>query len=297
MQQIVVGFDGSPASAAALRWAADAAGREGVRLLIACGRDAGAARTTARDGLLREARLLARQWGSAFDTAVLACDDEPAELLVELSRTAGLLVVGRHLCSAPGRPDFVTADQLVDVTLPVAAHARCGVVVVPGSWRQSATGARPVALGLSPSPSGRAAARFAFRAAELQRRPVVAVRAVTRLDRTPTPDLDEPRPDPLAERFQQLLDAMLRECRLRHPDVEVHSVRPADPVATALAEIAARSDLLVVGARHTDEHQFSRLGPSTADLLRTASCPVAILGAGAEQASQPPEREAAGTRR
>lgn len=293
MQQVVVGFDGSPASVAALRWAADTAGRDGVRLLIACGRHDTSTAPRERDQLLREARLLARQWGSAFDTAVLACDDEPTELLVELSHSARLLVVGRHLCSAPGRPDFVTADQLDDITLPVAAHARCGVVVVPGSWQHDAGSRRPVALGLSPSPSGQAAARFAFRMAELHQRPVVAVRALTRLDRTPAADADDAQPDPLAERFDDLLDGMLRQCQLHHPGVEVHSARPSEPVSAALAEIAGRSDLLVVGARHTDEHAFSRLGPATADLLRTATCPVAIVGSGSENASETVYRQPA----
>jgi len=280
-RQIVVGVDGSPAAERALVWAGDAASRDDTQLLIAHGGDvlpkAELALDDGRDysrDLLRDAVATAIDVGGTCNVSTVLRQQSPAELLLELSDDARMVVVGTH---GAGR---IVGALLGSVAYRVAAHARCPVVVVPDGWRAPATGeARAVAVGVSGSVSGADALEFAFDEAERAGVPLVAVRSWTGLDSTRRDvELVTNGNDRLRHDQQDMLAGIVEAARARHPTVEVVTELSSEAVYDALLAAATRADLLVLGCRHADDHMFSRLGPIASRLLHTSPCPVAVVG-------------------
>jgi nucleotide-binding universal stress UspA family protein len=280
-RQIVVGVDGSPPAERALVWAVDAATRDDAQLLIAHGGDVlpkaelalGGGRDYSRD-LLRDAVATAIDVGGTCNVSTVLRQQSPAELLLELSDDARMVVVGTH---GAGR---IVGALLGSVAYRVAAHARCPVVVVPEGWRAPATGeARAITVGVSGSVSGGDALEFAFDEAERAGVPLVAVRSWTELDSTRRDvDLANNGNERLRHEQQELLTGIVEAAWARHPTVEVVTELSSEPVYDALLAAAARADLLVLGCRHADDHMFSRLGPIASRLLHTSPCPVAVVG-------------------
>jgi nucleotide-binding universal stress UspA family protein len=280
-RQIVVGVDGSPAAERALVWAADAASRDDAQLLIAHGGDVLPKAELALDGgrdysreLLRDAVATAIDVGGTCNVSTALRQQSPAELLLELSDDARMVVVGTH---GAGR---IVGALLGSVAYRVAAHARCPVVVVPERWRAPAAGeARAVAVGVSGSVSGGDALEFAFDEAERAGVPLVAVRSWTGHDSTRRDvDLVTNGNDRLRHEQQGLLTGIVEAAWARHPTVEVVTELSSEPVYDALLAAATRAGLLVLGCRHADDHLFSRLGPIASRLLHTSPCPVAVVG-------------------
>lgn len=287
---IVVGVDGSRPAERALVWAAEAASRVRGQLVIAHG---GYAPTKAevasgdvsdhtRD-LLREAVATAIDVGDDCDVTTVLRDTQPAQLLLELSEDAQIVVIGTH---GKGR---ITGALLGSVAYRVAAHARCPVVVVPELWRAPAGGeSRLVAVGISNSVSGHEALDFALAEAERRHAGLVAVRSWPDRDSAPSVADKANGNDTVRSRQQELLSDLVDAARTQHPDVEVVTELTSEPIYEALLAAAARADLLVLGCRHDDEHRFSRLGPIASRLLHTAPCPVAIVGHPVAQAPPDP---------
>jgi len=136
---IVVGVDGSPASRAALAWAAEEAERRGCAVEAVTGthRDfgfaVGAVPVDVMIGMLPEEMRAAQQ--EVLDAAVAAVSTtveirtspvkEEAKLaLVEASKHASMLVVGRRGMGA------VLSTLLGSVSLYCVHHASCPVVVI-----------------------------------------------------------------------------------------------------------------------------------------------------------------------
>jgi nucleotide-binding universal stress UspA family protein len=152
MGRIVVGIDGSPGSAAALRWAIDeAACRGGEVEAVAVWQypysgDWGVALVTPAD-----LEALESQTARMLDEAIAeACPDEdrraevkrtvvqgaPAWALLDIAHDADLLVVG-----ARGRGGFLGL-LLGSVSTQCVHHAPCPVVVVPSPDEQGRRSAR-----------------------------------------------------------------------------------------------------------------------------------------------------------
>ncbi|WP_131744739.1 universal stress protein [Frankia sp. Cppng1_Ct_nod] len=129
--RIVVGVDGSATSVAALRWAAEEAGRRDASLLAVAayrqelpilppfGAVTDAART-ARDTLSRAIRD-----AGVRNVETLVVEGAPATRLLQLTRDADLLVVATHGHSRAG------AALLGSVSMQCVGRAACPVVVVP----------------------------------------------------------------------------------------------------------------------------------------------------------------------
>jgi nucleotide-binding universal stress UspA family protein len=271
---IVVGVDGSQPGERALVWAADEAALHGAQLLIVhCGdvltREA-RARGDVPDyshAVLREAVATALDASDACNVSTLLRDDQPAGVLLELSKHARMLVVGTH---GAGR---IAGALLGSVAHRVAAHAGCPVVVVPEEWRAPAAGeAPPVVVGVSGSPPARDALEFAFTEAERAGVPLVAVRSCAESDQT---DGEE---GAIRRRHQALLTELVEAAWTNHTGVEVVTELSSASVYDALHDAAARASLLVLGCRHAEENRFARLGPASSRLLHSSPCPVAIVG-------------------
>lgn len=148
----VVGVDFSPASAAALRWGAAKAAKEGGRVRVvhvfrpipplppahsAYVPERPAPSVFQRNEIESQLREFVEetlgQAPAAAHVRVQAVDGMPHQALIEASREADVLVVG-----ASHRTAFATR-VLGSTTSACAAAAHCPVMVVPESWRPAAT--------------------------------------------------------------------------------------------------------------------------------------------------------------
>jgi len=269
---IVAGYDGSPGSAQALRWAAREAKARETTLTVCL------AWTPDHIALATESDLcdLARQHGQEilarglpYAESVLGpgrvradlAGGSAAHVLCERSRTADMVVLGdRGNGELPGL-------LLGSVSWQVAGHACGRVVVVRGEWRPANQAPGPVVVGADGSPAAQAAIAFAFEEAALRDVPLVAVCALT-----DTPGrLGEGRQ--VEEDFGHLVDYEAKE----HPDVTVvRRVLPGTPRA-ALLTAAADAQMIVVGARGRGGLEGMRLGSVAQAVLHHAPGPVAVV--------------------
>ncbi|MCF4121442.1 universal stress protein [Antribacter sp. KLBMP9083] len=303
MTVVVVGYDASPASDAALAWAAREAGRLArrtpVTVQVVYVRDMNDTHLDARPhdevtgigawSLVERAAARVRDLaGSAVTVESFVEYASPAAALVGFSDGADLVVVG-------STPRGALREELRgSCVLQVAAHARCPVVAVPASEVEaSAEGSlpgeqdvtaepRPVVVGYDGSaPAGVAIdhAADAALAAGLPLRVVVAwwtgpmewaeSYAVAMQPRAAAEAAAERT---LAEAFGRVEERVVEGLVVDGLPVEG---RPVD-VLTAESEHA---DRLVIGTRGRGGFAALVLGSVTHTLLRTASCPVVVARA------------------
>jgi len=269
---IVAGYDGSPSSGQALRWAAREARARDTTLTVCL------AWTPDRMTLPTESAIsdLAREHGKEilarglpYAESVLGPGRVRAELaggsaahvLCEHSRAADMVVVGcRGHSELPGL-------LLGSVSWQVAGHAHGRVVVVRGEWRPANRPPGPVVAGVDGSPAAQAALAFAFEEAALRDVPLIAVCALT------------DSPVRLGERHQMEADfdhVMAVEAK-EHPDVTVvRHLAPGAPRAALLAA-AADAQMLVVGSRGRGGFEGMSLGSIAQAVLHHAPCPVGVV--------------------
>lgn len=284
-EYLVVGADGSEPSLRAADWAADEAVLRGVPLRVVYAHlwDRYEGSALARD-LARPAgppsprdiadagarRALAGHPG--LRVAVEVVPEEPEYALVRAGRHAAALVVGTR-----GRSG-VAEMLLGSVSLAVAAHADCPVIVLRGSHDNQA--APPVhgrvVVGVGEDVKDPAAMRFAV--AEARRRGV-ALEAV-RAWRCPAREsVDHPlmtgEPARLyEERAAEELKTALRDVP---DDLRVYRRTVEGYARRVLLDASHRADLLVVGARRRDGHVGLQLGRVAHGLLHHSACPVVVV--------------------
>ncbi|WP_336113632.1 universal stress protein [Streptomyces sp. PTD9-10] len=282
---VVVGVDGSEPSLRAVDWAADEAALRGAPLRLVYAslweRYEGALLAQELGKPLEEVmaqdvvgtarhRAQHRQPGVKVTTDVLP--EEPEYGLVRESRSALAVVLGCR-----GRSGIAEA-LLGSVSLTVAGHAHCPVIVLRGSHdNQARSGTRGrIVLGVGEKPTGSAAVRFATEEAVLRGVPLEAVRAWRRPAHATTghPQLvGEP-----AHLFQQLAVEALEEALRDAPaDLEVHRRTVESHARDALLAASHEADLLVVGARRRPGHFGLQLGRVAHGVLHHAACPVAVV--------------------
>lgn len=272
-RRVVVGCDGSEASAAALRWAAEHALPRRWRLEVV--HAAPLWLYDARDPDHRErrvapelvdaaARLVQAEYPSLEVTTHV--DVSPtARLLLHRAEGAVALVVGAH-----GRGGF-PGMHLGSVGAQVAAHAPCPVVVV----RDPA--GRGVVVGVDGSEASAPAVGFAFEEAAAQDEPLTAVHAwlpaYAAMGDVPFYDQVRPPDDELAA----LLSEGIAGWREKFPEVEVRQVvRSLHPVA-ALVEASTDARLVAVGSRGRGGFTGLLLGSVSRSVLQHARCSVAVV--------------------
>ncbi|MFE3328886.1 universal stress protein [Streptomyces sp. NPDC059176] len=282
---LVVGVDGSEPSLRAADWASDEAALRGVplRVVYACLWDRYEGAALARDigeptelplpqdvvGAAAE-RVRARHPGLRVTADVVF--EEPEYALVRAARNASALVVGTR-----GRSGL--AEMLLgSVSLTVAAHADCPVIVLRGSHDNQAT--PPVhgriVVGVGEDAKGSAAVRFAAEEARWRGVPLEAVRAW----RCPVHEpggyplmLGEPTrqyEERAVEELEGALQDLPADVEVRRRTVEGHARR-------ALVDASHSADLLVVGASRREGHLGLQLGRTAHAVLHHSACPVAIV--------------------
>ena len=261
---IVVGVDAASASGDALFWAVAEARRRHAWLLLLHAADSADAEVAAASGLtvsmraaglLRAHRRVANRLAPDVRTLGQVAGGDAAGALVEASRRAELLVIG-----SSGRAGMAES-ALGSVSQRVVAHAHCPVVVVPQGCSRLVT--RRITVGVADLAVGGPVVDFA--AAEARRWGATLC-------------LVHAQGDASEDAASKELAQAAAHARRHHPDVVVERVAyPDDAVRAVIAE-AARSDLLVLGCRHTDAEFGCRIGAVPASVLSEVGCPVALVG-------------------
>ena len=292
MKPIVVGVDGGAQSRLALDWAAAEAALRKAPLHIVFGRSlhsvvpsprmAGAPElyvpddwAAVADGELATAAGRAGERAPGIEITVERQPIDPGQLLVELSDSAQLVVVGSR-----GLGGFAGL-LLGSVSLYLASHARSPVVVVrtePGSLRGPEQPPE-IMLGVDGHAPAAAAIEFAFAEASRRELPLRAVHAWTHP--LPAGLADEASgdvpPGAAAEQQARLLAEALAGWQEKYPDVRVHADTRQDSPGRILTALSGQAELLVVGAHHRTHRIGLALGVVNHAVLHHALCPVALV--------------------
>jgi nucleotide-binding universal stress UspA family protein len=258
--RIVVGADGSPASALAVRWAAAEAQLREAELRVFTAyhrRDPSRQHDDAASAVVHEAVTQARTIAPGIEVRGMAMPGYAAPILLHAAEEAALLVVGdRRRGSLPGQP-------LGSVGSQVATHARASVVVVRG---RPACDDGPVVVGVDDGPAASMIIGRAFEEAALRKTLLLAVTAQAN-GRAATPAA--------AGALGADLDPQLDPWREKYPSVQVEREYPAGRPDKVLVQRCQEAQLVVVGPRRHG-YQGVMLGAVGSELLRRAACPVLI---------------------
>ncbi|MFZ2528842.1 MAG: universal stress protein [Rhodococcus sp. (in: high G+C Gram-positive bacteria)] len=285
--QVVVGVDGSPASASAVRWAAaTAAGRRRPLRIVhvidfsPTGYSGAPYVESAKvfewaeeDGriLLSDALAAARAIASDLEIECTLVPAGGSRWFVEESRRARMIVLG---ASGSGR---IGEALLGSTPVVVASHGHCPVVVVRGD---SFDATAPVVVGVDGSAVSDRAVAVAFAEAAQRKVALVAVHAwsdvkVGTFSGTDRAELVEP------EAFEQSEQVLLAErlsgyCE-QYPDVVVHREIYLDGPRVHLQAWSEKAQLVVVGSRGRGGFTGLLLGSTSNGLIRDAHCPVMVV--------------------
>jgi len=279
---IIVGTDGTDASAAAVTWAAGEAQRRRLplRIVYVFDWDWRQSRFEVGTEFIDAARNLADAVvAAAYDHARQAAPDanistdtlvgHATPQLLEISHDAELLVLGSR-----GRGGF-TGLLLGSVSRRLATHAACPVVVVPGHT----VGDGPVVAGVDDSSAAGEVLAAAFRAAADRGRPLTVVHSylppvpIWLTDRMPAAPITYPQQE-AADRAR--LDERLAPLRAKYPDVPVETVLTHFSAAAVLVDASRSAQLVVVGGGAVGAVSRALLGSTVLQLLHHSACPVLI---------------------
>ena len=282
---VVVGIDGSNHSTRALDWAITEASGRSVPLHVLHALDTGVTvwspmMVTPTDlgdhlGLLEAALEHVRT--VAPDLLVTsAITSGPASVALEnASADADTLVLG-----ARGR-GVVGSILLGSTSLHVVGHARCPVVVVrEDSGGHPADRAGRVVVGFDGSHLSDDALAYSFAAAahhHLALDIVIAWDTEELATYQLVPSIaDEVRAAATNHR-EELTAAAAAPWSEKYPDVATHLEVTTDSPAQALIDRSADADLVVVGSRGLGSVRGALMGSVSAEVLRHAHCPVAVI--------------------
>jgi nucleotide-binding universal stress UspA family protein len=264
---LVVGIDGSEASLEAVDWAADEALRHEAPLHLL---HAAAAGQEAPDLVAASER--ARKSAPAVRLSSEVLYEDAASALVGKGRNALALVLGSR-----GLGDLAGL-LLGSVSLAVAAHADCPVVVVRGGVEHRRGRFGSVVVGVEDGEGSGTALQFAFREAHVRHCRLVAVHAWSVPVGSPgPPGLSGYALQALKRPPAQVLADALRGPAQRYQDVPVSSEVVEGAARQALLDAASGADLLVVGARRRHGHVGLQLGLVNHAVLHHAPCPIVVV--------------------
>ena len=283
---IIVGVDGSPASDAAISWAAHDAVMRGVSLTLMHVQDpvsrtwspaevleevAGWQEAEGR-GILANASKIAHD--IANDTSQITINGElqfsaPGPTLIDRSEDAELIVVGTDGRGALAR------GLLGSISSGLVRHARCPVAVVhDGELRMRHTAKAPVLVGVDGSSASELATEIAFDEASRRRVGLIALHAWCDLEMTELPSVDWP--EVKAEEGERLLAEALAGWQERYPDVTVSKLVVCDRPARALVETSQSAQLVVVGSHGRNAFTRTFLGSVSNAVVQSVRVPVIV---------------------
>ncbi|MFG2810297.1 MULTISPECIES: universal stress protein [Streptomyces] len=265
---LVVGVDGSEASLEAVDWAVDEAVRHDVPLHLV---HVAATEDGAGDPVAVASERANRN-SSVVKLSSEVVHDDATSALVDRGRNAFALVVGSR-----GLGDLAGL-LLGSVSLSVAAHADCPVVVVRGGAEHRADQFGRVVVGVEEGEGSGTAVQFAFREAHARGSGLVAVHAWSVPVGNPgPPGLSGYALQAMERPPAQVLDDALRGSAERYQDVPVSSQVVEGSARQALLAAASDADLLVVGARRRHGRVGLQLGLVNHAVLHHAPCPIVVV--------------------
>ncbi|MFE6690239.1 universal stress protein [Streptomyces sp. NPDC057743] len=261
---VVVGVDGSSSARRALAWAVDEAARRHValRLVHTSTVPTGGYRDEVGERVLKDAVTFARARQPQVQLTSLLTGGNPAFALEEEARDAAVVVLGSYHLSWV-QEMFSPAS----VVLPLMAHARCPVVVVPEV--EDITGqTRCLVVGIDGSTRSAAAADVAFEEAALHGAALRAlyVRQPHRFDIQDESTVDQ--------ECRSLLAETVASRTASWPKVEVHQEVAIGHPVEELTKASVHALGLVVGTRGHGGFTGMLLGSVSQGVLHYASCPV-----------------------
>lgn len=279
---VVAGFDDAPHARPAVLWAAGEAARRGLALVLVHAVESMAAAPAGRGASGRGDRL-PRDPGALLDDAAeevrrarpglrvtsVVVPGSPADALLDRAGDAAVVVVGTH-----GRGGF-TGLLLGSVSLKVAAHAPCPVVVARGDVRRDP--AREVVVAVQDE-RDQEAVRFAL--ASARQRHGAGVRVVHAWHPLADTGLLVPLDTDLedTEREQRRLISGALGPVGEYPAVPLETELVSGSAASAVVDASAHASLVVVGGHHRRGGRFGpRLGSVAHAALHHAQCPVAVV--------------------
>jgi nucleotide-binding universal stress UspA family protein len=258
---VVVGYDGSARSVAAVDWAAPHAKHHGAALTVLFARDypgypaeaVGRAPAPPAAALVAELAKTADEGADRARTRAPGLEvsaepvfDGPSSALVEASAGAQLLVLGdRGLGALPG---FL----LGSVARTVCTHAHCPVVVVREGNVVWPGPEMPVVAGVDDSEAASAAASFAAGLAGEYDAPLVVLSTWRAPAKPPWGRHEAAAGTPEAARQQATEDvvrALVERLRGERPRLRIDVSVREGPAAGVLAEASRASGAVVVGSR------------------------------------------------
>jgi len=275
---IVVGVDGSPDGEAALDWAAAEATSRGRPLHV-----------VHSTGLERLVALTVLE----PDADDVPSDDVTDAAVARIGALHPDLTVTAEASTGPAARDLVTRSETADtvvvgargvtgvraalgsVSLQVAMHAACPVVVVRGEPVPQG----PVVVGVDGSARSAAALAHAFARAARLSVPLVVVFGwhLEFVDGVIATTAGSPQYQRVEQHAHELVASLVDPLSAAHPDVKVDvrvvNARPAD----ALVSAATGAGLVVVGARGRGGFRGLLLGSVSHEVLHRVECPVAVV--------------------
>jgi nucleotide-binding universal stress UspA family protein len=282
---VLVGFDGSPASERALRWAIEEARLRRLPLTVCHAwhwpypvpPSGPSTLETLRDmaqQVLDRGVLIAREMSPRTRTRGRLVAGPVHAMLVEESRDASLAVVG-----ASGEGGFAGLSGLSGISMGssavrLPAYAHCSVVVVRGIVDRGL----PVVVGVDGSAASDAALAFGFEEAALRSQPLQAVFGCWEPEAIASAEMGMiADPEQLKAMSSARLKRVFAPWREKYPYVDACAVLSLRTPRHALMEAAARAALLVLGGRGLGGVTGLRLGAVSTALLHHAPCSVAIV--------------------
>lgn len=278
---VVVGVDGSEPSLRAVDWASDEAALRGLPLRLVYAslweRYEGAAlaadlgkpsEEVSAEDIVDAAARRARSRHPDLTVDGDVVPEEPEYALVRESRAATVLVTGTR-----GRSGLAEA-LLGSVSLAVAGHAHCPMVVVRGNHDNQARSGRHgrIVVGVGE----RATMTFAFEEARRRGASLEAVRA-WRCPAHETTDHPLLAGEPARLHAQQAAEVLDKALQEAPTDVETHRRTVEGHTRTVLVDASHDADLLVVGAKRRQGHFGLQLGRIAHGVLHHSACPVVIV--------------------
>lgn len=282
---VVLGYDGTPRSDAALDWAARYAMTHGRPLLITYA----AGVPTAYDSFsgIQENREDLRVLGEQLLVAAVdrVHDLAPGltvetlvalggahHVLLEAAEGAHLLVVGSH-----GRGS-IASMLLGSVSVDMSAHAPCPVVVVRPEKDRARFGPylHHIVVGVDGTDASRGALDVAFALASSERKPLAVVHAWGAAGVYKDLMSYEARLD-VAEEHELSVAESIAGYAERYPDVHVTQHQEEEDPARSLVMASEDADLIVLGSRGRGDAASVVFGSVSRFVVEHASCPVMVV--------------------